>query len=94
MGRAVLGTAAFFALWEGVGLMFTKLEAQLDMSSVMIEEAPVAPQMGGQAQQGAAPSWFGGLFGVKKEEVKSYVKDEVLEGFDSPMPPTFDFDFE
>ncbi|PWA83290.1 Mitochondrial inner membrane translocase complex, subunit Tim17 [Artemisia annua] len=92
MGRAVMISATLLALMEGVGITLTKMSAQQDqMPPVMVEEAPMAPQMGDQAQQGAAPSWFGGLFGAKKEEVKSYVKDEVLESFDSPMPPTFDY---
>lgn len=40
----------------------------------------------------ASPSWFGGFFGGNKEEEKksSGVKTEILESFDSPMPPTFE----
>ncbi|GJV61677.1 hypothetical protein Tco_1467777 [Tanacetum coccineum] len=92
MCRVGLGTAAFLALLEGANIMQTKVEAaQQKIPPAMFEEAPVAPQIGDQTQQGATPSWFGGLFGAKNEEVKSYVKDEVLESFDSPMPPTFDF---
>ncbi|GKE01552.1 hypothetical protein Tco_1389535, partial [Tanacetum coccineum] len=55
-----------------------------------IEGAPMPPQS--TSQETAAPSWFGGFFRKKKEEVKSYVKDTVLESFDSPMPPNFDFE--
>lgn len=39
-------------------------------------------------------SWFGGWFrGEKKDEskVSGGVKTEVLESFDSPAPPTFEF---
>nr|GMD14776.1 mitochondrial import inner membrane translocase subunit TIM17-2-like [Ipomoea batatas] len=39
-----------------------------------------------------ASSWFEGLFGGNKEEEKKNngVKTEILESFDSPIPPTFD----
>nr|GEW34283.1 mitochondrial import inner membrane translocase subunit TIM17-2-like [Tanacetum cinerariifolium] len=89
MGRAVLGTAAFFALFEGVGIMFTKIEAQLKKPSVMIEEEPVAPQMGDQAQQGAVPSWFGGFFGAKKEETKYTLSTINCEERDNLTPRSF-----
>ncbi|KAL3532534.1 hypothetical protein ACH5RR_006055 [Cinchona calisaya] len=39
-------------------------------------------------------SWFGGWFGLggkKDNEKNSEAKTEVLENFDAPMPPTFEF---
>lgn len=42
----------------------------------------------------SASSWFGGFFGGGKEEeagTSSGSKTEVLESFDAPSPPTFEF---
>ncbi|XP_073129534.1 mitochondrial import inner membrane translocase subunit TIM17-2-like [Henckelia pumila] len=41
----------------------------------------------------AASSWFGGLFGGRKEETvpSDGSKTTVLESFDAPIPPSFEF---
>lgn len=42
----------------------------------------------------SSSSWFGGWFGGDKKEEgekKSGVKTEILESFDSPVPPTFEY---
>ncbi|CAH8265034.1 unnamed protein product [Arabidopsis lyrata] len=41
----------------------------------------------------SSSSWFGGLFGKKNEEVKpgSGSKTEVLESFDAPPVPSFEY---
>ncbi|GJY45775.1 hypothetical protein Tco_0434838 [Tanacetum coccineum] len=95
MGRAALGGALILAFIEGVNLTVTKAainaqQQQQMMPPVMSRQAPMLPRS--TSQETAAPSWFGGFFRKKKEEVKSYVKDTVLESFDSPMPPNFDFE--
>ncbi|MFS7888998.1 hypothetical protein Hanom_Chr00s000003g01601591 [Helianthus anomalus] len=54
---------------------------------VVIEEAP---QVELERSSASSPLWFGGFFGGRREE-KPKLKVEVLERFDSPMPPTFEF---
>jgi import inner membrane translocase subunit TIM17 len=68
----------------------------------MIDEDPIPAMAGGgpggfpmgQAQEGESGSWFGGWFGgekKKKESTAASSKTEVLESFDAPPVPTFEY---
>ncbi|PWA72586.1 Mitochondrial inner membrane translocase complex, subunit Tim17 [Artemisia annua] len=85
--RSAVFGGVLLGLIEGAGIMLNKFTTP-QQSAIMFEDDPhSASEM---ANEGSGSSgWFGGLFGEKKEEVK--VKTEVLESFDSPMPPTFEF---
>ncbi|KAI7994409.1 Mitochondrial import inner membrane translocase subunit TIM17-2 [Camellia lanceoleosa] len=78
---------------------FPPMEEQMpNMASVpgypmgqLPSQAPVT--MGGLGDGSSSSSWFGGLFGGGKQEtgMSSGSKTEVLESFDSPSPPTFEY---
>lgn len=95
--RSAVFGGVLLALIEGAGIMLNKfLSAQ--PPPVIIEEAPQpgfqlpnrGPQFDPEPSTSSSPSWFGGLFG-KQEESKPQVKTEVLESFDSPALPSFEF---
>jgi len=56
-------------------------------------QAPVTMGDGSSSSSpSSSSSWFGGLFGKKDETgTSSGSKTEVLESFDSPSPPTFEY---
>ncbi|KAL3582647.1 hypothetical protein D5086_016979 [Populus alba] len=69
---------------------------------IMIDEDPIPAMAGGgpggfpmgQAQEGESGSWLGGWFGgekKKKESTAASSKTEVLESFDAPPVPTFEY---
>ncbi|KAL7588681.1 mitochondrial import inner membrane translocase subunit TIM17-2 [Lactuca sativa] len=98
--RSALFGGVLLAMIEGAGIMLNKFMSAQQQMPVMIEEAPQsAPNMtpgfnlpNQDSQPEITPSsWFGGLFGGKQEEEIPKVKTEVLESFDSPLPPTFEF---
>ncbi|KAK2989618.1 hypothetical protein RJ640_027392 [Escallonia rubra] len=99
--RAALFGGVLLALIEGAGIMLNKvMSAQQNMPMILEEPVPnmaggpgfQLPGRGPQAEPASDSGWFGGWFGGKKEEPKaSGVKTEVLESFDSPVPPTFEF---
>ncbi|KAF5776262.1 hypothetical protein HanXRQr2_Chr12g0522321 [Helianthus annuus] len=87
-GRSALVGGVLLALIEGVGITRNKVISAQQTQPVVIEEAP---QVELERSSASSLSWFGGLFGGRREEEKPKLKVEVLESFDSPMPPTFEF---
>uniref|UniRef100_A0A7N0T5U2 Mitochondrial import inner membrane translocase subunit TIM17-2-like n=1 Tax=Kalanchoe fedtschenkoi TaxID=63787 RepID=A0A7N0T5U2_KALFE len=103
--RSALFGGVLLALIEGAGIMLNKVLSNQTMPPM--EEGlpnmagmPGMPPMPGQApsmeemsQPSSSSSWFGGLFGggKKQEETSSGSKTQVLESFDAPSPPTFEF---
>ncbi|KAJ0491331.1 hypothetical protein HanOQP8_Chr12g0430541 [Helianthus annuus] len=87
-GRLALFGGVLFALIEGAGITLNKVISAQQPQPVVIEEAP---QVELERSSASSPSWFGGLFDGRREEEKPKLKVEVLESFDSPMPPTFEF---
>ncbi|KAI3711596.1 hypothetical protein L1987_70135 [Smallanthus sonchifolius] len=86
--RSAVFGGVLLALIEGAGITLNKVLSAQKPPPVVIEEAPQFVPEGSPA---SSSSWLGGLFGGKKEEAKPKVKVEVLESFDSPAPPTFEF---
>lgn len=82
--RSAVFGGVLLAMIEGAGIMLNKFMSAQQPMPIMIEEAP-------GSQMPETKGWFGGLFGGKEDEVKPSVKTEVLESFDSPIPPTFEF---
>ncbi|CAK9137049.1 unnamed protein product [Ilex paraguariensis] len=66
----------------GIGFQLPNNRAQQESSSSSSSSA-----------DSTSSPWFGGWFGGKKEEEKNSggVKTGVLESFDTPIPPTFEF---
>ncbi|KAI3801989.1 hypothetical protein L1987_30109 [Smallanthus sonchifolius] len=103
--RSAVFGGVLLALIEGAGIMLNKFLSAQQPMPVMIEEMPQPaanmppgfqlPNRSSQAEStessSSSPSWFGGLLGGKQEEPKAKAKSEVLESFESPMPPTFEF---
>uniref|UniRef100_A0A8I6XE92 Uncharacterized protein n=1 Tax=Hordeum vulgare subsp. vulgare TaxID=112509 RepID=A0A8I6XE92_HORVV len=98
--RAVYG-GCLLALIEGGALMLNRaLEAKKDPPPLPAHDpslataaipCPLQPAVSPAevASSGGGGSWFGGLFG-KEEEKKSSGnegKSEILESFDTPIPP-------
>ena len=57
-------------------------------------QPPVRPETSVESSSSSSPSWFGGMFGGgKKDETGtgSGSKTEVLEGFETPSPPSFEY---
>ncbi|KAL7159276.1 hypothetical protein ABFS83_01G017400 [Erythranthe nasuta] len=77
------------------------MEEQLPNVAGMPPGYPPMGQIPGQAQVNAessgsstsSSSWFGGLFGGEKEETgpSDGSKTKVLESFDAPAPPSFEY---
>ncbi|KAI3814520.1 hypothetical protein L1987_14160 [Smallanthus sonchifolius] len=86
--RSAVFGGVLLALIEGAGITLNKFLSAQQPPPVVIEEVP---QFDPEASPASSSSWFGGLFEGKKEEAKPKVKVEVLESFDSPAPPTFEF---
>ncbi|KAL3825198.1 hypothetical protein ACJIZ3_021227 [Penstemon smallii] len=96
--RSALFGGVLLAMIEGAGIMMTKAMSAQQEELMYVDDLPGGAQ--GMPQEAAqvpstSSSWFGGWFGGGKEEEKksggSGVKTEILESFDSPMPPTFEF---
>ncbi|GFP86742.1 mitochondrial import inner membrane translocase subunit tim17-2 [Phtheirospermum japonicum] len=95
--RSALFGGVLLALIEGAGIMLNKVMSPQPEAPIFVEDLPGGaqgmPQEAPSPSASTTPSWFGGLFG-KEEEKKSGgggVKTEILESFDSPIPPTFEF---
>ncbi|KAH7851546.1 hypothetical protein Vadar_013202 [Vaccinium darrowii] len=100
-GSALVGGVLLAAI-EGAGIMLQKVMSAQQNIPVVIDDS--IPNMAGggagfqvpnKSEQSDTSSWFGGWFGGKKEESKEGrgFKTEVLESFDSPVPPTFEFNY-
>ncbi|KAM0822165.1 hypothetical protein ACQ4PT_071671 [Festuca glaucescens] len=107
-GRSALMGGCLLALIEGAGLMLNRVLAvpqnlpadDPNMAAAMggfpglPQPAVIAPEVGSSSDGG---SWFGSLFGGKKEEEKkpsgSGGKSEMLESFETPSPPIPSFDY-
>ncbi|PSS15565.1 Mitochondrial import inner membrane translocase subunit TIM17-2 like [Actinidia chinensis var. chinensis] len=97
--RSALVGAALLGAIEGAGIMINKIiSAQQPNMPVLIDDAaggvpgfqlPNRPPQS-EPLPSSSSSWFGGWFSGKKEESRGF-KTEVLESFDSPIPPTFEF---
>ncbi|XP_047069420.1 mitochondrial import inner membrane translocase subunit TIM17-2-like [Lolium rigidum] len=112
-GRSALMGGCLLALIEGAGLMLNRVLAVPpplpadDPAAIagfqgvpggfpgLPQHAVIAPEVGTSSSDGG--SWFGSLFGRKKEEEKkpsaSGGKSEMLESFDTPSPPIPSFDY-
>ena len=95
------------ALIEGAGIMLNKFMSEQQQQPIVIEEpgatmasVPGLPQMGppgaeapSVSSEGSSGSWFGGWFGKGKEPeaAGSGSETKVLESFDAPAVPTFEY---
>ncbi|ESQ34763.1 hypothetical protein EUTSA_v10008738mg [Eutrema salsugineum] len=105
--RSAIVGGVLLALIEGAGIMINKFSAlqqqkeQLFMEDAASASAPYGVPMGqvfGQVvpetSEAGSGSWFGGLFGngkKKESEDKSGSKTQILESFDAPPVPTYEF---
>ncbi|KAL0345173.1 UNVERIFIED_CONTAM: Mitochondrial import inner membrane translocase subunit TIM17-2 [Sesamum radiatum] len=96
--RSALFGGVLLALIEGAGIMLNKVMSAPQEAPIFVEDLPAGahgmPQEAAPAPAASSSSWFGGLFGGGNEEEKKSgagVKTEILESFDSPIPPTFEF---
>ncbi|XAR53390.1 hypothetical protein NMG60_11021930 [Bertholletia excelsa] len=105
--RSALFGGVLLALIEGAGIMLNKVLSPPQNMPIMIDEPMPNMAAGGggggagfqlpnqapQPSEASSSSWFGGFFGGNKEEQKASggIKTEILESFDSPAPPTFEF---
>ncbi|KAL9676894.1 hypothetical protein QQ045_005115 [Rhodiola kirilowii] len=104
--RSALFGGVLLALIEGAGIMLNKVLSSQPMPPMEegfglppgMAGIPGLPPMPGQfpsmeEQPSSQSSWFGGLFGggKKQEETSSGSRTEILESFDAPSPPTFEF---
>ncbi|KAK1421855.1 hypothetical protein QVD17_24532 [Tagetes erecta] len=91
--RSAAFGGVLLALIEGAGIMLNKFMSAQQPMPVMIEDMPQQGSVMNNPtiDSASSSSWFGGLFSGKQEEHKGNVKTEVLESFEAPMPPTFEF---
>ncbi|KAG6764636.1 hypothetical protein POTOM_032115 [Populus tomentosa] len=99
--RSAVFGGVLLGLIEGAGIMLNKVLGDQQSMPIMIDEDPIPAMAGGrpggfpmgQAQEGESGSWFGGWFGgeKKKESTAASSKTEVLESFDAPPVPTFEY---
>lgn len=102
--RSALMGGVLLALIEGAGIMLNKFMAQQQNAMIMnggMDYAGVTglpdlpgvkipePESDSQTMLSRFKGWFGG---DKKDERKdTSAKTEILESFDAPVPPTFEF---
>ncbi|XP_060213900.1 mitochondrial import inner membrane translocase subunit TIM17-2-like [Lycium barbarum] len=102
--RSAVFGGVLLALIEGAGIMLNKAMVAPQEAPIFVDDPlglPGGPSVHGnqvpQEENASSSSWFGGGWfgqGKKEEEKKSgggSSKVEILESFDSPMPPTFEF---
>ncbi|PIN12084.1 Mitochondrial import inner membrane translocase, subunit TIM17 [Handroanthus impetiginosus] len=96
--RSALFGGVLLALIEGAGIMLNKVMSAPQEAPIFVEDLPDGAKVPQEAASASSTSpsvsWFGGLFGGAKEEEKKSSgggKTEILESFDSPIPPTFEF---
>lgn len=104
--RSALCGGVLLALIEGTGIMMNKFVSQQQKNAMIMNRDLTNMDHGGviglpdwpgfktkEPESETKVSWFKGLFGGdKKEERKdSGTKTEILESFDAPVPPTFEF---
>ncbi|XP_027095451.2 mitochondrial import inner membrane translocase subunit TIM17-1-like [Coffea arabica] len=99
--RAALIGGGLLALIEGLQIAVNRFVAAQQQQIIYVDRSSVPIGMGHQGNQdlpetagaSGSASWFGGWFGGggKKEEETSGAKTEILESFDAPLPPTFEF---
>ncbi|KAL6974462.1 hypothetical protein U1Q18_028645 [Sarracenia purpurea var. burkii] len=105
--RSALFGGVLLALIEGAGIMINKVMSAQQNIPIMIEdqvpnmagggsgfEFPSRSSQSEPSSSSSSSSWFGGWFGGKKEESNPSGgggRTEILESFDSPIPPTFEF---
>uniref|UniRef100_A0A1J3JGC7 Mitochondrial import inner membrane translocase subunit TIM17-2 n=1 Tax=Noccaea caerulescens TaxID=107243 RepID=A0A1J3JGC7_NOCCA len=72
------------------GMQMGQIQNQAQM---MQENQNAAASSSSSSSSSSSPSWLGGLFGKKSEEVQksSGSKTEVLESFDAPPVPSFEY---
>uniref|UniRef100_A0A1J3I8I8 Mitochondrial import inner membrane translocase subunit TIM17-2 n=1 Tax=Noccaea caerulescens TaxID=107243 RepID=A0A1J3I8I8_NOCCA len=89
VARAAAFGGILLALLEGAGIALNKLMAQVQAQNMHMDEGMPENQNTGSSSS----SWLGGVFGKKNEEVKksSGSKTEVLESFDAPPVPSFEY---
>lgn len=100
--RAAVFGGVLLGLIEGAGIMLNKVMGDQQSMPIMIDEDPIPAMAGGgpggfpmgQAQEGESGSWFGGWFGGGKKESEANIsgsKTEILESFDAPPVPNFEY---
>ncbi|PRQ45439.1 Mitochondrial inner membrane translocase subunit Tim17/Tim22/Tim23/peroxisomal protein PMP24 [Rosa chinensis] len=99
--RSAAMGGVLLALIEGAGIMLNKIMSEQQQQQQMVMEDPGAglpgmPQMGGppgSEESSSVGSWLGGLFGKAKEPepAGSGSETKVLESFDAPPVPSFEF---
>ncbi|CAN8312694.1 unnamed protein product [Cochlearia groenlandica] len=96
-GRSALVGGMFLALIEGCSIAINKVEsgAQHEAGLVAMEDiegmGKSVPEIGSGSEVGSG-SWFG--YGNKKEETEEYYsgsKTTIMESFDAPPVPSYEF---
>ncbi|KAL0697981.1 hypothetical protein Bca4012_054103 [Brassica carinata] len=104
-GSAALFGGAILALIGGVQIVTDKLQSAAQHEQALMGDVAASlppaqvfgqsvPETSSAASEAGSGSWFGGLFGSgKKKEIedKAGSKTQVLESFDAPPVPTFEF---
>lgn len=94
-GRSALLGGSLLALVEGFTIMTTKAVAEQQRLAVSWEDPQPQEKAAAKEATASSSSWFGGFFGGEKEGEKKSgggAKTEILESFDTPTPPTFEFE--
>lgn len=76
------------------GFPMGQLPGQAPVNVESLRTGSSAPSSSGSSSSSSSSSWFGGFFGGGKEEeagMSGRSKTEVLESFDAPSPPTFEY---
>ncbi|KAM5558205.1 mitochondrial import inner membrane translocase subunit TIM17-2 [Rosa sericea] len=99
--RSAAMGGVLLALIEGAGIMLNKIMSEQQQQQQMVMEDPGAglpgmPPMGGPPgaeESSSVGSWVGGWFGKGKEPepASSGSETKVLESFDAPPVPSFEF---
>ncbi|KAL0426966.1 UNVERIFIED_CONTAM: Mitochondrial import inner membrane translocase subunit TIM17-2 [Sesamum latifolium] len=97
--RSALFGGVLLALIEGAGIMLNKVMSAPQEAPIFVEDLPAGahgmPQEAAPAPAASSSSWLEALFWRRERgggrRGGGGVKTEILESFDSPIPPTFEF---
>ncbi|WCJ42571.1 Mitochondrial import inner membrane translocase subunit TIM17-2 [Euphorbia peplus] len=89
--RSAAFGGVLLALIEGAGIMLNKVMSAQQSMPIMIDDA-YPPNVNEVPADGSeSRGWFGGLFGGEKKKEDGGSKTEILESFDAPQVPNFEY---
>ncbi|KAL5081580.1 hypothetical protein RYX36_010001 [Vicia faba] len=85
--RSAAFGGVLLALIEGAGIALNKFLSAQQPMPIMMDDVPLQTPENSDSNK----PWFGGMFGGGKEEEKNTSDVKILESFDAPPVPNFEY---